>query len=1773
MLSRICNFLWALLLLLLSVPALGQSSTLTKVPIGTRNNGQSNNPDGYVEYLPDGYNSRNDWPVLIWHHGLGKGGSGSSSDLNKLTANQIMDWLKTNDVPFIVLAPQDNNGYFGNGRMRLFHDWAKRNYSSKTNPDAYHVSVLSASGAGLTTFLENNSISAQEVATVTVNGALTGSANATVYNNVSNNNTKVWFHHGENDNTVGFGAPLNFFKGLLNVNGGPDFDKYRFTLYDNLGHSAWNEVYDDSGQTRAKVTGNISGGNYGTYFNWTSGSWYDWMLSNAKDGAQPPPNANAGSDQSLNLPTNTTTLNGTGSSSGGTIVSYSWTKVSGPASFTIGSNSSASTSLTNLVEGVYTFRLAVTDDLGQTDFDDVVITVINANQAPEVNAGADLQITLPVSSVNITSMSSDSDGTITSRSWTQRQGPSTATLAGQNSSSLSASDLIEGVYRFRITVTDDDGASSFDQIDVTVNAPAINQPPVASAGADTNINLPTNSIVLNGIGSDPDGSIVGYLWEKVGGPAATLTNTTIANLTASNLVAGTYTFRLTVTDNDGATDFDDVQVIVVQANQNPTVSAGTDQSISLPTDQVVIPGSANDVDGTITSFLWSQASGPSMATISNGNTATVTVSNLIEGTYVFTLTVTDDDGAESSDNVTVQVLPAPVNQSPIVNAGSDQTITLPVNTSNLNATASDIDGNIVSYNWSKVSGPTFSSGATNQADLSLSDLVVGQYIFRVIVIDDDGASSDDDVIINVLPEEVNQSPIVDAGTDVSLTLPNDVANLNATASDTDGSLVSTNWVQVSGPNSAAFNNTAILNPQLSGLIEGIYILQITVEDDDGATTSDQVQVTVFAQNQAPSVSAGPNIIIDLPTNMVEIIGVSSDVDGAIVFEGWSQISGAVPTVTINDNSLLLEDLLEGIYEFEFEARDDDGASAFDQVRITVNGANQTPTVNAGADQTVNLPTSSINLIGLASDADGTISSVLWSQQSGPPASLTNTSNLTVTINSLIEGSYVFRLTATDNEGASAFDDVTVVVAPQAINEPPTADAGVDVVIFLPTNTTILNGSASDTDGSVTNYEWVKVSGPTVALLNDNTPNVLLTDLVEGTYIFRLTVTDNDGAMDSDEVQVLVNPEEVNQAPVSNAGLDITIQLPVNTVTINGSGADTDGSIASYEWIQIAGDAVTLNNANIASLTVSNLVEGEFQFRLTVTDDDGASDTDDVSVIVLSESALLPPIADAGENIDVFLPENTVTLNGSGSDPDGAIELYSWSKISGPSAIITGSATPTPTITDLAEGTYLFELQVTDNDGLTDADQTTINVFPETVNQPPSVSAGADLTIVLPENTATIQGSASDTDGSITSFLWTQVSGGQVTADGNSTSQLVLADLVEGSYTFRLTVMDNDGSSASDQMTLTVLPENSNIAPTSDAGPDRNVKLPISELIITGQASDVDGTVSNMLWEKLQGPQVQLSNVDQEEVTLTNIEAGNYQLRFLVSDNDGASSNDLMNLVVLPASTNLSPIVNLGNDVFVDEGIASLVLRADVSDDGTNVSFQWKQLGGPNIVLSGEQTTELTLLDPTEGTYTFRFTAIDNEGADASDEVNVIVSPVITIPPPVVNLGADTILILPENSVTVVADVQSNNLIEGYVWEQLDGDTIEELPSESPILELTDLEKGSYRFSLTVTDVDGKDGSDDIVIEVKDDIAINDFPKVFSPNADGINDLWVVDDLSRVENCELKIYDSFGRLIYESVNYENDWDGTSNGKPLPSGPYYYIFKCEGSDITGGVRILN
>ncbi|RDV16716.1 T9SS C-terminal target domain-containing protein [Pontibacter diazotrophicus] len=89
----------------------------------------------------------------------------------------------------------------------------------------------------------------------------------------------------------------------------------------------------------------------------------------------------------------------------------------------------------------------------------------------------------------------------------------------------------------------------------------------------------------------------------------------------------------------------------------------------------------------------------------------------------------------------------------------------------------------------------------------------------------------------------------------------------------------------------------------------------------------------------------------------------------------------------------------------------------------------------------------------------------------------------------------------------------------------------------------------------------------------------------------------------------------NESPVASAGTDKTITLPANSVSLSGSGIDSDGTISSYSWSKVSGPTVTLSGATSANLTVSNLLEGTYVFRLVVTDNGGASVSDDATVTV------------------------------------------------------------------------------------------------------------------------------------------------------------------------------------------------------------------------------------------------------------------------------------------------------------------------------------------------------------------------------------------------------------------------------------------------------------------------------------------------------------------------------------------------------------------------------
>lgn len=99
----------------------------------------------------------------------------------------------------------------------------------------------------------------------------------------------------------------------------------------------------------------------------------------------------------------------------------------------------------------------------------------------------------------------------------------------------------------------------------------------------------------------------------------------------------------------------------------------------------------------------------------------------------------------------------------------------------------------------------------------------------------------------------------------------------------------------------------------------------------------------------------------------------------------------------------------------------------------------------------------------------------------------------------------------------------------------------------------------------------------------------------------------------------------NQSPAANAGVDITITLPVNTVNVTGTGNDPDGSIASYQWTYVSGPAGSnITSATSANTTITGLVAGVYVFAFKVTDNNGAVNTDNIQVTVLSAPEVDPP---------------------------------------------------------------------------------------------------------------------------------------------------------------------------------------------------------------------------------------------------------------------------------------------------------------------------------------------------------------------------------------------------------------------------------------------------------------------------------------------------------------------------------------------------------------------
>jgi gliding motility-associated-like protein len=176
------------------------------------------------------------------------------------------------------------------------------------------------------------------------------------------------------------------------------------------------------------------------------------------------------------------------------------------------------------------------------------------------------------------------------------------------------------------------------------------------------------------------------------------------------------------------------------------------------------------------------------------------------------------------------------------------------------------------------------------------------------------------------------------------------------------------------------------------------------------------------------------------------------------------------------------------------------------------------------------------------------------------------------------------------------------------------------------------------------------------------------------------------------------------------------------------------------------------------------------------------------------------------------------------------------------------------------------------------------------------------------------------------------------------------------------------------------------------------------------------------------------------------------------------------------------------------------------------------------------------------------------------QISVVVNPL-----PGLTMGPDS-TIAPGTSTTLNPSVTGN--IVAYQWTPSVGlnDPTVKNPVASPSVTTV--------YTLNITDDKGCEASGSMKVTVAGGTSKISAPNAFSPNGDGINDTWVIPNLSAYPGVTVDVYNRYGQLVFHSENNNKNWDGTYNGKPLPMATYYYIIDPKNNEkkIAGSVTIF-
>jgi len=220
-----------------------------------------------------------------------------------------------------------------------------------------------------------------------------------------------------------------------------------------------------------------------------------------------------------------------------------------------------------------------------------------------------------------------------------------------------------------------------------------------------------------------------------------------------------------------------------------------------------------------------------------------------------------------------------------------------------------------------------------------------------------------------------------------------------------------------------------------------------------------------------------------------------------------------------------------------------------------------PTVSAGKGQTINLPASSVSVTGTATGNGGaTIAALNWKQETGPvTATIGSPYSLNTSITGMtVTGSYVFKLTATDSRGQTGNGSMTVTIG--VATQAPTVSAGKGQTISLPSTSVIVNGTATGNGGAyLVALNWKQETGPVTATIGS--PYSLSTSItgmtVAGSYIFKLTGTDNKGQTGNGSMTVTILPGASTTAIANGATTVADDSLAMTNPPATSPGTGTE----------------------------------------------------------------------------------------------------------------------------------------------------------------------------------------------------------------------------------------------------------------------------------------------------------------------------------------------------------------------------------------------------------------------------------------------------------------------------------------------------------------------------------------------------------------------------------------------------------------------------------------